>query len=137
MASPEARDGGFRCVLVAVRHAALSAGIRTLLGSVAATVAQVADEESLLEVAVRLRPEVAVVELELPLRDGLGMVRRLRRACPDLEVVVLSEHELPTPTRERVASEVGALVPFEKICSELLPALDALLAARLKPVGAA
>ena len=53
------------CVLLADRHHALTEGVRGLLETSFESVVMVADEVSLLEGAIRLRPDVAVVDLSV------------------------------------------------------------------------
>ena len=81
------------CVLLADRHHGLTEGIRGLLETAFGTVIMVADEASLLEGAVRLQPEVAIVDLSLARDSGLDWLRELRRRCPGLKVIVLSVHD--------------------------------------------
>jgi two-component system response regulator RegA len=49
-----------------------------------------ADHDEALAVAVRERPERAIVDLRMPERSGLEVVRSLRRALPDLRIVMLT-----------------------------------------------
>ena len=89
------------CVLLADRHHGLTEGVRGLLETAFGTVVMVADEASLLEGAVRLQPEVAIVDLSLARDSGLGWLRELRRRCPDLKVIVLSVHDEQTACAAR------------------------------------
>ena len=70
-------------------------------------VAQAADGREAVEQARRHRPDVAVVDLEMPGLDGIAVVAELRRAAPDCETVVLSGRGRPAHLRE--ALEAGAL----------------------------
>ncbi len=63
------------CVLLADRHHGLSEGVRGLLETEFGTVVMVADEASLLEGAVRLRPDEAIATDLLP---AVALVRRDR-----------------------------------------------------------
>jgi DNA-binding NarL/FixJ family response regulator len=113
------------CVLLADRHHALTEGIRGLLETAFGTVVMVADEASLLEGAVRLRPEVAIVDLSLARDSGLGWLRELRQRCPDLKVIVLSVHDEQSVRSAAMEAGADALVLKRAIATDLLPAVDA------------
>ena len=113
------------CVLLADRHHGLTEGVRGLLETTFGTVVMVADEASLLEAAVRLRPDVAVVDLSLARDSGLGWLRALRQRCPDLKVIVLSVHDEPCVRSAAMEAGADAFVLKRAIATDLLPAIEA------------
>ena len=124
---------GVRCVLLADRHHGLSEGVRLLLQSMFEVVVMVADEPSLLESASRLRPALAVVDLSLARRGGLGWLARLHEACPDLKVIVVSVHDEREVARAARAAGADGFVLKSRIATELLPAAETVLAGRSFP----
>ncbi len=70
-------------------------------------VAQAGDGHEAVEQARRHRPDVAVLDLEMPGGDGISAVAELRRAVPDCAVVLLSGRGRPAHLRD--ALEAGAL----------------------------
>ena len=118
------------CVLLADRHHGLTEGVRGLLETAFGTVVMVADEASLLEGAVRLRPEVAIVDLSLARDSGLGWLRELRRRCPGLKVIVLSVHDEQSVRSAAMAAGADAFVLKRAIATDLLPVVDALAGAK-------
>ena len=117
-------SGGPRsCVLLADRHHGLSEGVRGLLETAFGTVVMVADKTSLLDVAFRLRPDVAVVDLSLA-RDGdLDWLRAVRQGCPGLKVIALSVHDEEAVRRAAMAAGADAFVLTRAIATDLLPAV--------------
>ena len=113
------------CVLIADRHHGLTEGVRGLLETAFASVVMVADEASLLEGAVRLQPEVAIVDLSLARDSGLGWLRELRQRCPDLKVIVLSVHDEQSVYRAAIEAGADAFVLKRAIATDLLTAVDA------------
>ena len=114
------------CVLLADRHHGLTEGVRGLLETAFGTVVMVADEASLLEGAVRLQPEVAIVDLSLARESGLGWLRDLRQRCPDLKVIVLSVHDEQSVRSAAIAAGADAFVLKRSIATDLLPTVDAI-----------
>ena len=118
-------DSPMSCVLLADRHHGLTEGVRGLLETAFGTVVMVADEASLLEGAVRLRPEVAIVDLSLARDHGLHWLRSLRQRCPDLKVIVLSVHDEQSVRSAAIEAGADAFVLKRAIATDLLPAVDA------------
>ena len=118
------------CVLLADRHHGLTEGVRGLLETVFGTVVMVADQASLLEGAVRLRPEVAVVDVSLARDSGLGWLRAVRRRCPDLKIIVLSVHDEESVHSAALAAGADAFVLKRAIATDLLPAVALVRGAR-------
>lgn len=94
------------CVVLAERHHGLAEGVRGLLETMFGTIVMVADKGSLLDVASRLQPDVAVVDLSLGHDGGLDWLRSVRQHCPALKVVALSVHD--EPAVRRAAMDAGA-----------------------------
>ncbi len=113
------------CALLADRHHGLTEGVRGLLETAFGSVVMVADETSLLEGAVRLRPEVAVVDLSLAPGKGMGWLRELRQRCPDLKVIVLSVHDEQSVRLAAMEAGADAFVLKRAIGTDLLPSIDA------------
>jgi len=84
----------------------------------------VADEASLLEMASRIRPDVAVVDLSLARGSGLGWLQALRQACPDVKVVVVSVHDEDCIRRAAKDAGADAFVLKRAIATDLLDAVD-------------
>jgi DNA-binding NarL/FixJ family response regulator len=116
-----------RCALVGIRHRGLSEGIRYLVATRFAPVVAVQSEESLAEIAERLHPLLAVVDLALGHGDGLGMIRRLHRSFPSLCLIVLSLHDSPEVERAVLVAGADRLVLAAVAATELLPAAEAVM----------
>ena len=112
------------CVLLADRHHGLTEGVRGLLETAFGTVVMVADEQSLLDGAVRLRPDVAVVDLSLAQGRSLDWLRRLRASCPALKVIVLSVCDEPNVRRAVLEAGADAFVLKRSIVTDLMPVVD-------------
>jgi DNA-binding NarL/FixJ family response regulator len=118
------------CVLLADRHHELSEGVRGLLGTVFAAVFTVADEASLMEGAARIQPIVVVADIALAGGDIGGFRSALRRQAPAAKVLVITAHDEPTVADASHAAGVEGVVLMRSIATDLLPAVDAVLAGK-------
>ena len=118
--------GPLSCVLLADRHHGLSEGMRGLLETAFGAVVMVADKISLLDVAYRLQPDVAVVDLSLAQDGGLDWLRAVRLRCPDLKVIALSVHDEDTVRSAAMDAGADAFVLKRAIATDLLPAVESL-----------
>jgi DNA-binding NarL/FixJ family response regulator len=100
-------------VLLADDHPLMLDGLRKLLEPDFEVVAAVKDGRELLEAAVRLRPDLVVTDISMPLVDGLEATRRLQKVLPGARVLVLSIHD--EPSWVRAAFEAGAWGYLTKI----------------------
>jgi len=114
------------CVLLADRHHGMSEAVRGLLATLFETVVMVADEQSLLESAPRLQPEVAVVDLSLTRGSSLRWLGDLRACCPELKVIVLSVHDEQSVRSAALEAGADAFVLKRTIATDLLTAVEAL-----------
>jgi len=122
-----------KCVLLADRHHGLTEGLRSLLDTISESVVMVADEHSLFETARRLRPTLAVVDLSLARGESLRWLEQLRAMCPGLKIMALSVHDEPSVRDAALQAGANACVLKRAMATDLLPAVDAVLAAEPQP----
>ncbi len=70
-------------------------------------VGEASDGETALDLARTLKPDVIVMDVQMPGMDGIAATWALRTAAPHSAVIILSLHDDPT-TRQR-AKEAGAV----------------------------
>jgi DNA-binding NarL/FixJ family response regulator len=83
-------------VLVADDHAVFRSGLRAILDTEddIEVVAEVADGEQAVDAALRLRPDVAVLDIRMPRRDGLGAASAILAAPGNrTRIIVLTTHD--------------------------------------------
>lgn len=82
-------------VLVAEDHPLVRRGIVGYLSTQPdlSVVAESGEGAEAVRLALEHRPDVAVVDLQLPRIDGVEAIRRLTRNCPGTRVVVLTSHD--------------------------------------------
>jgi DNA-binding NarL/FixJ family response regulator len=116
------------CVLLAERHHSLGDGVRGLLETTFSAVFTVADVASLAEGAERIQPMVIVVDLALAGGALPSLLNTLRKRAPATKVLLLSVHDEATVAATALAAVADGLVVKRAIATDLLPAVDALLA---------
>lgn len=59
-----------------------------------AVVGEAADGEEAIRAAVRLKPEVVLMDVRMPAKDGIAATREIVRRLPDTRVLVLTTYDL-------------------------------------------
>jgi len=81
-------------VVIGDDHGLVRSGVRALLaGRGMDVVGEAADGRALVSLVRAIHPDVAVVDVSMPLLDGLEAARRIGRAAPDTRVVMLTMHD--------------------------------------------
>ena len=95
-------------VLLADDHQILRDGIRRGLESAGEEVVGEADNgEEALELVRSTSPDIVLMDLSMPVLDGVSATRRITEEFPEVRVVVLTMHD--DPQRTRAALEAGAI----------------------------
>jgi DNA-binding NarL/FixJ family response regulator len=79
-------------VLLADDHTLVAEGLKSLLKDPFDLVGVVHDGRALLESALKLRPDVIVTDISMPLLNGLEAVRQIRAQRPETRIIILTMH---------------------------------------------
>jgi len=117
-------------VLVADPHALVLAGLQRLIETEHRVVGSVTDGESLVSEARRLRPDLIVSEIQLPVLGGLDAARRVLADRPATRVVVLTTVEDPVIAAQAFAQGAAGYLLKSSTAAEFLDGLRSVLAGR-------
>jgi DNA-binding NarL/FixJ family response regulator len=100
------RDEGPIRVLLAEDHAIVRHGLEQLFASTPdiEVVATAADGREAVDAAMRFQPQVIVMDLEMPVMDGIEATRRITQRARDARVVVLTSFS----DRDRILQALDA-----------------------------
>ncbi len=93
-------------VLLADDHTLLLEAFEKLLEPEYAVVGTVSDGRALLDMAAELKPDVIVLDIAMPLLNGLDAARQLKKTMPAIKLVFLTMSENPDLAHE--AFRIGA-----------------------------
>ena len=112
-------------VLIVDDHAIVRAGLRMLINPQPdmEVVGEAADGPEALRQAGEANPDVLTLDLTMPGGGGLKILERLRQACPQTRVLVLTMHEEPSYLRAVLAAGGSGYVAKSGVDGELLAAI--------------
>ena len=91
-------------------------------------VGEAANGEEALRVAARVTPDVALLDIEMPGRDGITTAAELLRAMPDCRVVILTTFGKPGYLRRAMEAGASAFLVKDSPAAELAAAIRRVLA---------
>ncbi len=116
-------------ILVADDHDVMRRGLRVLLESERDDWQVCGEAESGREavaMAVRLRPDIAVLDLSMPDLNGLEATRQIRRHLPNVEVLIYTMHETDQLVRDVLFSGARGYLLKSESAAQLTSAIAAL-----------
>ena len=117
-------------VLMADPHALVLDGLQRLIETEHRVVGSVSDGESLVSEARRLRPDLVVSEVQLPVLGGLDAARRVLAERPGTRMVFLTTVEDPLIAAQAFAQGAAGYILKSSTSEQFLDGLRAVLAGR-------
>jgi DNA-binding NarL/FixJ family response regulator len=117
-------------ILLAEDHAILREGIRSLLASVAdlEVVGEAEDGLGAVTQAKQLQPDLALVDLSLPLMNGTEAIRRINQRAPTTKVIVLTVHKSDEHVRAALDAGAAGYVLKDDHYQDLMAAIRSVVA---------
>lgn len=113
--------------LLADDHGMMLAGLSKILEDTCEVVGTVGDGRALVEAAQRLEPELIILDIAMPLLNGIDAARQIKRLCPDTKLIFLTMQTSPTYATEALEAGASGYLLKHSAPLELLLAIDAAL----------
>jgi two-component system, NarL family, response regulator NreC len=116
-------------ILLADDHAILRAGLKLLLEGQPdlQVVGEASDGQEALSKARDLKPDLVLLDLNMPGADGLTILPTLKRDLPEAQVLILTMHDDVSYLQEALQAGAAGYVLKRAVDSELLVAIRAVL----------
>ncbi len=119
-----------RRVLLADDHTLLLEAFEKLLEHEYAVVGAVSNGRALLSAAAELKPDVIVLDIAMPLLNGLDAARQLKKTMPKAKLVFLTMNEDPNVASEAFRAGASGYLLKTSAFSELSKAIEEALCGR-------
>jgi DNA-binding NarL/FixJ family response regulator len=117
-------------VLLADDHSILLEGLKKLLEAEVDLVGTATDGRALIDVARRLKPDVILLDISMPLLNGVEAARRLRKDVPGAKLIFVTMHADPTYVAEALRVGASGYVLKRSAVSELVQAIHQVFGGR-------
>lgn len=114
-------------ILLADDHSLVLRGIAKLLEEKFEVVGLAENGRALVEAALRLHPEVMVLDISMPILNGIDALHEVRRQLPVIKAVILTMHNNPIYLRKALNAGASGYVLKSSAAEELLKAIETVL----------
>ncbi len=111
-------------ILLGDDHSLILEGVRRLLEHHYDVVGSVADGKSLLDTALRLVPDLVVLDISMPILNGIDVARALHKALPAVKLIFLTMHANAIYLRKAFEAGASGYVLKSGATEELLTAIE-------------
>lgn len=114
-------------ILIADDHILVADAFKKMLAVEFDVVATVNDGRNLIGVAHKLQPDVILVDIGMPILNGLDAAQRIKRTLPNVKIIYITANHDPDLIAEAFANGASGYVCKTSAASELSAAIHAAL----------
>jgi DNA-binding NarL/FixJ family response regulator len=118
-------------ILLADDHPHFSDMVENLLGSTFEVVGKVGDGRALLEAAMKLKPDIIVTDISMPVLNGIDAADELQRAGCTSKIIFLTVHSDTDFVRTCIATGAFGYIVKPRVALDLVRAINEVLAGHL------
>ena len=113
-------------ILIADDHEIIRQGLRNLLSADRnwEICGEAVDGRDAIEKARELKPDVVLMDISMPNMDGLQATRAIRQSIPEIEILILSQHDSKEMIRQAFKAGAKGYVVKSAISDDLMTALQ-------------
>jgi DNA-binding NarL/FixJ family response regulator len=114
-------------ILLVDDHPIVRQGLKTILEGHSdwQVIGEASDGAEAIEKARKLSPDVMVLDVTMPVMNGLEACRVLRHESPQLEILFVTQHDSPQMMREALEAGARGYVVKSNAARDLLEAVEA------------
>src|SRR5580704_18069820 len=114
-------------VLLADDHEILADGLKSVLEPQYEVVGIALDGRALLEAAAKLQPDIIVLDIAMPVLNGLDAARQVKQSMPKVKLIFLTVNKDPYIVKEAFRAGASALLLKQSAALELTEAIRQVL----------
>jgi DNA-binding NarL/FixJ family response regulator len=112
-------------VVLADDHVLVRQGLKSLLEREKfQVVGEASDGQEAVRLSESLHPDIAVIDISMPILNGIDAARELGRSCPKTKAILLTQHEEDQYIREALDAGVKGYVLKNQVASDLVHAIQ-------------
>ncbi len=112
-------------VVLADDHILVRQGLKSLLEREKfQVIAEASDGQEAVALAEAHHPDIAVIDISMPILNGIDAARELCRSCPKTKTILLTQHEEDQYIREALEAGVKGYVLKNQVASDLVHAIQ-------------
>jgi DNA-binding NarL/FixJ family response regulator len=112
-------------VVLADDHVLVRQGLKSLLEREKfQVIAEASDGQELIRLVETHHPEIAVIDISMPILNGVDAARELSRSCPKTKTILLTQHEEEQYIHEALGAGVRGYVLKSQVASDLVHAIQ-------------
>jgi two-component system response regulator NreC len=112
-------------IVLADNHALVRQGLKALLEREGFEVTgEAADGQEVVHLVPKLRPDIAILDISMPLLNGLDAARELKKSSPKTRIVLLTRHDEDQYVTESLRAGVKGYVLKSQAATDLVRAIQ-------------
>jgi two-component system response regulator NreC len=112
-------------ILIAEDHRTVREGLKLIIDSQEdmQTIGEAGDGREIIELAIKLQPDLVLMDISMPHLNGLVATAKLKRIAPDIKILILTRHTDDSYLRELMQAGASGYALKQSPSSELLRAV--------------